>query len=247
MNNLLVTMAIGEKYYSQYKNLFYPSQLYYAQKYNYDFKIVTDRPPETIDHPDTVSFDKILLFDQEWSFNYKHVIFIDADIFINPNSPPIHNFIDNNHIGIIDEWSQPTPEKRIQIQSLMGWETSCKEYYALAGFDLDTTIGINTGVIVANPRIHGSFFRNIHRSYNKYSINNPRHFHFEQSAIGYSIQKSNEAQYLDNRFNAIYAIHKIYNRNLTISEFTKDNYFIHLAGKYEFDKVNHLNKEYKLL
>jgi len=247
MNNLLVTMAIGEAYYSQYKNLFYPSQLNYAKKHNYDFKVITKRLPNTSIHSDTISFDKILLFNQAYSSDYDKIIFIDADIFINPDSPPIHDLVDHNSIGVIDEWSQPTSEKRISIQSTMNWEKSCTEYYALAGFDLNTTIGINTGVIVANPKLYGSFFQDIHQIYNIHSINHPRHFHFEQSAIGYCIQKSNKAQYLDNRFNAIYAIHKIYNKNLTICEFTKDNYFIHLAGKYEFDKVNQLNKEYKLL
>ena len=42
MKVLLVTIAIGQNYLDEYKNLFYESQINYARKNGYDFKVITD-------------------------------------------------------------------------------------------------------------------------------------------------------------------------------------------------------------
>ncbi len=91
MKVLLVTVAIGEQYLKQYYNLFYESQYNYAIKNGYDFKVCTDYLDKVHQHKTTVSFNKVLVCSQEWSANYDFIIFIDADILININSPPLHN------------------------------------------------------------------------------------------------------------------------------------------------------------
>jgi hypothetical protein len=247
MKNLLVSLAIGEKYINEYNNLFFKSQLNYARKHSYDFKLVKERPDGTINHPDTISFDKALVFSQDWVMDYDNVIFIDADIFINPNSPPIHKEIaDTNKIMVVDEYSQPTQHERINVQKKMGWETSAVDYYDLAGFSIRTNKMINSGVIMMNPNLHGKFMKSIHFKYHLRSINHPRGFHFEQSAIGYEIQKENLADYLDNKFNAVWGIYKISDPAMSLKDFAEKNYFIHLAGKVDFDKVSELNLLFNL-
>lgn len=247
MKNLLVSLALGDKYVKEYTELFYKSQLYYAKKQGYDFKLVDKRPKGIINHPDSISFDKALVFSQEWAMEYDNVIFVDADIFINPNSPPVHLSINNDaKIMVVDEYSQPDPIERIEVQKKMGWETSAKDYYALAGFSLETDKMINTGVIVANPQMSGKFMKSIHFKHSVRSIGHPRHFHFEQSAIGYELQNNDKVEYLDNKFNAVWGIYKLSNLNIEFEDFVDDNYFIHLAGKVDFDKVPHLNNKFKL-
>jgi len=144
MKVLLVTIAIGEKYLTEYINLFYESQKKYAIKNGYDFKVITDFLDKTIQNHSTISFNKILVCSQEWSNDYDFIIFVDADILININSPPIHNYIDyEGCIGIIDEYSQPSKERRLKIQEKMGWETSAVDYYKLCGFDIQTDMVFN--------------------------------------------------------------------------------------------------------
>jgi hypothetical protein len=238
MKVLLVTIAIGDKYLTEYNNLFYESQKKYAFKNGYDFKVITDFLDTNIKHSSTVSFNKILVCSQEWSDEYDFIIFIDADILININSPPIHNYTDYGEcIGIVNEYSQPTKEKRIKLQEKMGWETNATDYYKLNGFDIQTDFVFNSGVLVCQPKIHKDFLQNVYNKYIKQSISNPRGFHFEQSSIGYELQTANFYKILDNKFNALWGLTKIDNENSNLNDFFNENYFIHFAGRVDFDKI----------
>jgi hypothetical protein len=243
MKVLLVTIAIGDRYLQEYKRLFYESQRLYAEQNGYDFKVITEFLDKNNQNKSCVSFNKILVCDQEWSKNYDYIIFVDADILINKNAPPIHTFVDyQNCIGIVDEYSQPSSEKRINIQRSMGWETSAKDYYKLCGFEIETTMVFNSGVLVLQPRIHNEFLKDIYNKYVSRSISHPRGFHFEQSCIGYEIQKANLYTVLDNKFNAVWGITKLDRTNqLSLPDYFKNNYFIHFAGHTDFDKVESLH------
>ena len=168
MKVLLVTIAIGQQYLKEYELLFKESQQNYAKKQGYDFKVITDFLDKDKNnmYKSTISFNKILVCNQEWSNNYDFIIFIDADILININSPPLHNYIDyKNCIGIVDEYSQPTKERRIQIQKRMGWESNATDYYKLCDLDIQTDMVLNSGVLVLQPKLHGTFLQKIYNDY----------------------------------------------------------------------------------
>jgi len=242
MKVLLVTIAVGEKYLSEYKKNFYESQQNYAKKNGYDFKVITDFLDNNIRDHSTISFNKILVCSQPWSNDYDFIIFVDADVLININSPPIHNYIDyGDCIGIVDEYSQPTKERRIKIQKKMGWETSAADYYKLSGFDIKTDMVFNTGVLVLQPKKHKDFLQNIYNKYIQQSISHSRGFHFEQSCIGYEIQQNKLYKVLDNRFNAVWVLNKIDNiEHINLNSYFSNNYFIHFAGHTDHDKAKHL-------
>lgn len=244
MKCLLVTIAIGKNYLEQYYNLFYESQRKYALKHNYDFKVITDFLDKSNQDRSCISFNKILVCSQEWSKDYDFIIFVDADILININSPPIHSFIDyEGLIGIIDEYSQPSNERRLLIQKRMGWETSATDYYKLAGLDIQTNMVLNSGVLVLQPKKHSVFLQNIYNKYIKQSKNHYRGFHFEQSCIGYEIQKNNLCKVIDNKFNAIWSLTKLDNvENITLNQYFKNNYFIHFAGHVDYDKIRYIEQ-----
>jgi len=242
MKVLLVTIAIGEKYLAEYNNLFYESQKNYALKNGYDFKVITYFLDKTIQHRSSVSFNKILVCNQEWSNEYDFIIFIDADILININSPPIHNYIDyEGCIGIIDEYSQPSKQRRLEIQRKMGWETSAVDYYNLCGLDIQTDMVFNSGVLVLQPKKHADFLQCIYNKYVAQSLSHYRGFHFEQSCIGYEIQKNNLYKVIDNKFNAVWNLTKLDNiENITLNKYFNENYFIHFAGHTDYDKVKQI-------
>jgi hypothetical protein len=242
MKVLLITIAIGEEYLLQYKDLFYESQQNYALKYGYDFKVITEFLDKNIQHKNTVSFNKILVCEQEFSKDYDFIVFIDADILININSPPIHNFVDfENCIGIVDEYSQPTKERRIKIQKQNNWETSAVDYYKLCDLHIETDMVFNSGVLVLQPKIHCDFLKKIYDKNVIESITHPRGFHFEQSCIGYEIQKEKVYKLLDNKFNAIWGLTKSDNiDNISLETYFNENYFIHFAGHVDFDKIKTL-------
>ena len=243
MKVLLITIAAGEKYLAEYNRLFRESQENYAKKQGYDFKVVTDFLDKENKYGSTISFNKILVCSQEWSTEYDFIIFIDADILININSPPIHNYMDyGNCIGIADEYSQPTPEKRLNIQRRCGWETSATAYYKLCDLDIQTDKVFNSGVLVLQPKLHRDFLEKIYNTYIKISISHSRGFHYEQSCIGYEIQKANLYKVLPNKFNAVWNLTKMDKlmngeRMVNLGEYFTQNYFIHFAGHADFDKV----------
>lgn len=241
MKCLLVTIAIGERYLAEYNNLFYESQKNYAFKNGYDFKVITDylSLDEDDKHYSNICMNKFLVCSQDWSKDYDFIIYIDADILININSPPIHNHIDyEGCIGVVDEYSQPSKERRLKIQRKMGWETSATDYYKLCGFDIQTEMVFNGGVQVLQPKIHCDFLQNIYNTYIKQSKNHYRGFHFEQSCIGYELQKNKLYKVIDNRFNAVWSLTKMDNiEKISLNKYFNYNYFIHFAGHTDFDKI----------
>jgi hypothetical protein len=239
----LVTICIGENYLQQYNNLFRLSQERYARKCGYDFKIITDFIAEPR-HFSVISFNKALVCDYNWDTEYDFIIFVDADIIINDNAPPIHNSYDfGDKIGVVTQ-SQPNLEARIQGQIHKGYEATAKEYYKLkSNHDIETDHIINTGVIVLQPQKHKLLMRNIFNKYSSNQIANKAGFHYEQSVIGYEIQKNNMYYFMDMKWNALWANNKYYlnvmkNQNVSLQEFYDNNYFIHLAGHCDFHIVH---------
>jgi len=243
---LMVSMAIGEQYLRVYSRFFRRNQEAYARHWGYDFRIITefiDRQLPESWRKSAVSFQKALVCRQAEGYDY--VLFVDADIWINPISPPIHDLFPllENRIGIVDEWAQPTAERRVAYERRCGWETSPKEYYALCGFEVpQATQVFNTGVLVLQPRIHGPFLEAVYARHIRGCVGHPRGFHYEQSAIGAEIIAAGMAAVLPAEFNAIWYLAKKEDpaETLTIEVFGSANYFVHFAGKIDYDLTDRL-------
>lgn len=238
---LLVAIAIGEQYLQHYNKTFRRSHEQYAKNHGYDFKVITDFIDTTNMHyrqsKMSVFYQKMLISDAA----YEYVIFIDSDVLINLDAPAIHlseNFQDK--IGIIDEYSQPTREMRLKIQRLMGWEECATDYYKLCGLDLGTNKVLNSGVLVIQPKKHKEFLENVYHTYLPKSINHGRGPHFEQTSLGYELQKQNKYKLLNNKWNAIWGLHKFVGADL--HEFFKQNYFIHFAGGTDIEMAPMLDR-----
>lgn len=237
---LLVAISIGEKYLQTYNKLFRKSQENYAIKHGYDFEVVTDY----IDNSNkenrmSLYYQKLLVCSKERAKSYDFIVYVDSDILININSPPIHLANEyRDKIGIIDEYSQPTKDMRIRIQEQMGWETSAKDYYKLCGFDVDTDMVLNSGVLVIQPRIHKSFLENIYNTYLPRSIKHSRGPHYEQTSLGYELHETDNFIVMSNKWNTVWAVYKL--SGVSLKYIFDENYFIHFAGNIDFDRVPEL-------
>ena len=229
MRTCLTTICIGEKYLQQYNSVFRKSQEAYALRHGYDFKVITEYISEP--HPKLISMNKILVSDEYYDF----IVFVDADILINPDSPSIHDAYDfGDKIGVVSE-GQPTKPAKYAVQKAMGWEHTARDYYLQkSGHLLDTHDVINTGVLVIQPKKHKEFLENIFKKYSENQKWSPHGFHYEQSVIGFELQINKMAFFMNYKWNAVWMIHKIYNqisrKNINLVEFYKNNYFTHLAG-----------------
>jgi hypothetical protein len=237
----IVTFAIGETYLAEYNKLFRPSVTDYCKRNNYDLFVLEDYLDNTMKHKDMISLNKLLVCNQEWTKGYKFIVILDADILINPLAPAIHTFMDNEKkIGIIDEYSQPNPMARLELQKANGWETSAHDYYKLCAFDLDTTKVLNGGLLVCNPKLHGEFLYQVYERYKGNQIGHYRGYHYEQSCTGYEIQKANMYNLLSNKFNTIWPLYKPFGVNL--KDLYNNSWFLHFAGHCDYDSIPTLTR-----
>jgi hypothetical protein len=233
---LIVTFAIGDAYLIEYNRLFRTSVENYCKIHNYDLFVLKDYLDPSMKHPDMISLNKLLVCKQEWAKSYKFVVILDADILIHPNAPAIHTFVGSGQlIGMIDEYSQPNPMARLELQKAMGWETSAHDYYKLCDFELDTDKVLNGGLLVCNPEIHGEFLYQAYERHKGKQIGHYRGYHYEQSCTGYEIQKANMYTVLPNKFNTIWPLYKPFGINLI--DLYNDSWFIHFSGHCDYDVV----------
>jgi hypothetical protein len=227
MKVLLVVIAITPGYLENYTNKFRKSHEQYAKKHNYDFRVIDYMLDTTINHTSAFSFQKILVCSQYWSEQYDYIVCIDADIFINPESPAIHDYVKDEKIGIVDEMAQPSVELREE------YDGTAKDYYKqVPSIELDTRMILNTGVMVFQPKLHCKFLRSIFDKHVIGCMTSNRGYHYEQTTVGYELQTHKMFTLIPNKFNALWGLskHMKSTSHITLEEFYKDNYFIHFAG-----------------
>jgi hypothetical protein len=245
-DTLLVTVVIGTEYQERYKALFFENHKAYASKCGYDMTVVTNFLDNSNQHPCFISLQKSLVCSQEFSDKYKHIIYVDADILFNiKTATPLDLLVKNQKVYIANEYTQPTPNARLEIQRLNNWEKSAKDYYALAGLELETNAVLNTGLMIFNPTIHRKTLENIYQQAVKTGLNHPRGFHFEQAMIGYGLQKENLWEPLPNEWNAIWMLQKLMpNNSINLLEFYHQNKAVHFAGNCDVNLIPQLLSAY---
>jgi hypothetical protein len=237
MKIALVTMIIpvyNNWLGDMYHKLFQTSQEVYAKKHGYDHIIIREymETNENAKYPSAVSFQKALVFSQPWSEKYDYIVYIDSDIIIHHDAPPIHKIFEElgGKIGIVDEFPQ-------------GSEFEPQKYYAENGYRLSTRILLNTGVIIAQPFLHGKFLREIFEKYVEKCAESTTGYHLEQSSIGYELQVRNLYKLLPGEYNALWCLA---HRKTSLEEFYQKNYFIHFAAKIGWDLISTVIHKYFL-
>ena len=233
MKICLVTLAVGPAYYGRFMQIFMRSQFEYTKRVGYDYKIIN----KSIDDGSaaTISLEKQLLCSQPWAQEYDYLIFLDADILVSPDAPPIHVLCEGtDKIGVIDEMCQPTREERRALHLRSGWEKTVNEYYSMCQLDINTDYVYNTGVLVFQPKKHAEFCKAIYDKYRINQMTHPRKYHYEQAVVNYEYQMADMCLPLSSQWNAVWSLYKntIYTGELV--DFMKENYFVHLAGTFDY-------------
>ena len=227
MKVLLVVIAITEGYLDTYNKLFRKSHELYAKKHNYDFRVIDYMLDATVNHTSAFSFQKIQVCSHYWSAQYDYIVCIDADIFINPESPPIHEYVTGDKIGIVDEMNQPSVTLREEYDG-----TAIDYYKLVSGTELNTRMVLNTGVMVFQPKLHSDFLISVFNKYIRGCMTSNRGYHYEQTTVGYELQSKDMFCLIPNKFNALWGLskHMKSTSHISLEDFYRDNYFIHFAG-----------------
>ncbi len=233
----LVVNVVGEKYMDQYERIFKKSQENYARKCGYDYKIISEVIGK-INNPQMICLSKQLICSQDWAKSYDFIIVVDADIYINIDSPPIHlSCLNTDKIGMVNEITQPTREMRALWQKACGYETTTHTYFLRSGYDFSEDILFNGGLLVLQPSKHAEFTKTIYDKYCDKQVDHPCGIHFEQATINYEYFKSDMIFELPHKWNAIWAVQKPFLKDCSLMDFVKFQYFTHFAGHFDYDSL----------
>ena len=243
MKIAIFTICIGDTYKQQYESIFKPSVEKYCNKYNYDLHVISDFIGESkYRNKSFISFMKMIVPYTEKAKEYDLIMVLDADILINDNTPPFHTLDFGDKIAVVDEYTQPSYEERLEIQRKNGWEVGADEYYKCCNLIIDTKHMINSGMFICKPSIHEYFFKDLVLNYIDKQYNHPRGFHYEQSVFGYEVQKQNLYFILDNKWNKLWNYYKkSESENGPLFKqfyiFYNDSYFLHMAGHVDYNSA----------
>jgi hypothetical protein len=240
MKIVIAVVVIGHKCQQEYKDLFFNSHKRYCAKYGYRLCVITEFIDKSEVDISLVSFQKILVPSIDTIRNADLVAIVDYDIVINVEAaPPLGTLLkDDKMVGVVDEASQPTYEKRIALNINNGWKRDAGEYYRSCGFDFDTNIMVNSGFLVMNPMLYCEFFTEVYKFGKLNGRNHPYGFLYEQALVGFSLQSNHLCEVLDNKWNAIFKLGLLdanvkdpfFVRRFLVN-FYQNNYLIHFAGR----------------
>jgi hypothetical protein len=217
MKRALVTLALGEKYETNFRSFCHDSWTSYARRHNVDIVVIT----HTLDNSARAAsrspaWQKCLILDQEQLRQYDQVAWVDSDILINPQSPSVFENVPLEMIGAVDAYATPNREDyRIALERLYEhWKKngvafisnlSATEYHNAFGLEGDFESVVQTGVMVLSPRYHNSLLQDV---YNTYEDKGGAHWNYEMRPLSYEILRNKRAYWLNPKFNMGWAYFK---------------------------------------
>lgn len=251
----LVTLAIGREYSERFEKFCRANWTAYAERHGFDivvFKEPLDRSEQARQR--SPAWQKCLILRAGELANYARVVWVDADICINPAAPSIVDGVPAERIGVIDEHRFPTPQVRkallgeiiaaapesggLDKRFWRGW-LDPGAWHSYMGLPAGQAHIVQTGVMVLSPKHHREVLEHVYRTYDDGGSNL---FNYEMRPLSHEIQARALQHWIDPRFNAlVWWLFLQSNigreRASTSSEIAKfvqqayrESYFLHFAG-----------------
>src|SRR5260370_9191320 len=208
----IVTFAIGEKYYTNWKNFCKPNWQAYGEKCGFDLICIDDRL-DTSDRASkrSVSWQKCLILSQDVAGSYDKIVWIDSDIMLNACAPDITTGVSLDKVGAVEDqtFSQLVFLKRafnLWPEAIINYTP--QEYYSNYGLPGDCDRVFNAGVMVLSPQFHRSVLEHV---YNYYEEKGGREWHMEQRPLSYEMVTAGKVHWIDPRFNVLWGFEEIAN------------------------------------
>lgn len=260
MKKAIVTLAVGEKYEKLWRDYSEQGWRAYAERHGYDLILLTeplDRSERALGR--SPAWQKCLVLDPKVAGTYDRVVWLDADIAINPAAPCIVSGVPVEKIGATDEHRYPSRANRQKIISglVQHWTRMnrpeaakiCASYLDPAayhslfpGVPKKHSHIVQTGVLVLSPSHHRELFEQVYRDYQDPG---GAEMNYEMRPMSHLIQEARLAHWLDPRFNAL-ALYLFQQQQLATGrlgvpysdyeatalarKWLAENYFLHFAG-----------------
>jgi hypothetical protein len=205
----IVTIAIGEKYFTSWKKFCEPNWKRYADRWGFDL-FCLERPLDTSKRAGTrsVAWQKCLILGQDFGESYDQIVWIDSDILINACAPDITAGVPLDKVGATElrAFDLAFLERAFKL-----WPTSIinytpQEYYSTWGLPADCDKVINTGVMILSPRFHRTILEHVYYAYEE---KGGREWHMEMRPLSYELVKAGAVHWIDSRFNVMWPFEEI--------------------------------------
>jgi hypothetical protein len=263
--NALVTICIGDKYWTRWKEICQDNWESYCKKVHLDLIVIRHSLDNSHRGKErSPAWQKLLVLSQPWATLYDRIVWVDSDIFITPWAPDIVSTVPNPAmVGISEEGSQLSEaERQIYFErsykisvdpskAIQAWKFHQAAQFEGAGILDENVPMFNTGVLVLDPRAHNDLFLEVYGKDSESRL-------YEQPHLSLELYKRNLVHRLSSRFN--WSVHHFLillgksgldsnniNREIALIEDIMKNelaksYFLHFCGSVNFmDLLNKLN------
>jgi lipopolysaccharide biosynthesis glycosyltransferase len=243
----IVIFVIGQEYQERFDSIFKPNLSLYCKKYGYELivlnKVLKEEPNM---NKKTFYWQRMLI--PSYFSQYDYVVSMDADIYVNPNSPPLPlDEIPEGMVAAVNERKYfNNYEWREKVQIKNGWERTGKDWYALSGENKPYHDHINAGFIIYQPYYHAEPIKDLYEN----NIHNYMKYHQDdQSILSSFLIDNNIIYWLDERYNRLWTFWKFlmypvfdeftekYKR-IHVQKFIELNYFTHFTSCVDAEYIN---------
>ena len=196
MKRALVTLAVGERYLRMFDRYCRDLWEAYADRHRMDLVVLSralDDSPRARSR--SASWQKCLVLSAPEITSYEQVVWTDADVLINPESPDVAQDVPVDRIGAVDEYATPTREdyEILLRRKYAQWSASGipyvsnltpTEYHAQFGLKGHFESVVQAGALVMSPRFHRELFEHI---YHHYKNEGRAEWNFEMRPLSYEI------------------------------------------------------------
>lgn len=238
----ITTMVIGDRYCDLWQRFCAPNWRAYAARHGFDICVI-DRPLDTsqIAQRRGFSWQKLLIGTVPALEFYETLVWIDADIVINPASPSILAGTPADRVGAVRYHallSQPLfSAGHAKLAGGMTPEAASASIFRGFGLRAENRRLIQGGVLTI-PRHHLPFLEQIYRRYPTPGSEQQQ----EQPFLSWELCSADLLHLLDDKFNAVWYEYKygVYfgdnqdaiNR-VVIRRLLTEVYFLHFAGNHQ--------------
>jgi hypothetical protein len=207
----LTTLIIGDTYVDNWNRACRANWEAYCRRHGYDL-VLFDQPLDTSPRARARSpaWQKCLIPAHARVDAYDAVVWVDSDIVINPEAPPIHAGVPPERVGAVEMFDSPTrpwfelAHRRLcELYAAGGMRSyaSPAEWYEQRGFPDAPPEVVQTGVMVTSPRHHAALFTH---AYMVHEDRGSAWYHYEMPALSYEITKAGLFHVIDSRFNILW-------------------------------------------
>jgi len=217
MRTAIVTLLLGRPYQLAWHDLCEPGWRAYADRHGYDI-IAIDRPLDVTPRAMARSpaWQKCLVLQPSIVGGYDRVVWLDADIVINPNAPAVTGAVPIEKIGAVDESVYPTLDAHQAFWHRMVAQTENsnpalariwqsyldpRDYHGFWGLPRRGDHIVRTGVLVLSPRHHRALLEHV---YYDYENKGGPELSYEMRPLSFEIQERDLQHWIDQRFNATF-------------------------------------------